>query len=76
MTVKELREALAKIDGDAYVVINDLVVVGIEEVRGRVGGAKHWPDTFRRVENGRDKAVVFLRHTEFSDGTYGLIASH
>lgn len=75
MRVRELMELLKGVDDNAFVVVGGKVVVGLEQVDGRVGGDKHWPDTFRRVAGGRDKAVVFLKYTEFSDGSQGLIAS-
>jgi len=76
MRVKELKCLLEKFDDNAFVVVNHTVVAGVEQVSGRVGGDKHWPDTFRRVSGGRDNAVVFLIHTEFSDGSQGLTSVH
>lgn len=73
MRVRELRMALEKMDGNAFVVINNQIVADVLAIKGRVGdGVKRWPDEFRRVENGCDSAVTFLCHTEFSDGTQGL----
>ena len=76
MRVHELLVLLKDMDRNAYVVINDRVVASIEEIRGRVGGPNHWPDTFRRVDGGRDKAIVFLRRAELSDGSQELISTH
>jgi hypothetical protein len=76
MKVRELKQLLDGFDDNAFVVINGIVVAGIEEIHGRSGGDKHWPDTFRKVDAGRDKAVVFLVHAEFSDGSQGLTHTH
>lgn len=73
MRVHELIEALRKLDRNAYVVVNDTIVADVLEITGRAGdGQRHWPDSFRRVDGGKDKAVTFMRHTEFSDGSIGL----
>lgn len=76
MRVRELMGLLSTFDGDAFVVVGGTVVAGAEQIAGRVGGSdKHWPDTFRPADAGREKAVVFLHHTEFSDGSQGLTRS-
>lgn len=73
MLVHELIEELRKMDRNAHVVVDGHIVAGVKEVKGRAGdGVRHWPDSFRLADTGKDKAVVFLRHTEFSDGQWGL----
>lgn len=75
MRVQELMGLLSTFDGNAFVVIDGKIVAGAEQIAGRFGGDKHWPDTFRPADAGREKAVVFLHHTEFSDGSQGLARS-
>ena len=73
MTVDELMKDLKSLPGDTLVVIGDKVVVASVIICGRVGGDKHWPDTFRHTPKGDKRAITFMHYTEMSDGTQGLV---
>lgn len=72
MTVAELIQFLQKAPRDALVVVNNEVVAGAQIVNGRVVDA--YIREFQRSAKGKHKAVVFLKHMEFSDGKWGLFA--
>jgi hypothetical protein len=73
MTVNELLEELKGLPGDTLVVIGETVVASTAITCGRVGGDKHWPDTFRATPKGDKRAITFMHYTKLSDGTQGLV---
>lgn len=69
MTVKDLIALLKDIDPKTYIVINGEVIQGIKLLDGRVkdGYYNHTFVTTQKSVN-RDKALVFTRLVELTDG--------
>ena len=69
MTAAELIAFLQTVPPDSVVVVNGEIIVSAIMCRGRING-----DLFRRSDKGNKHAVMFLHHTELSDGQWVLAA--
>ena len=67
MQVKELIEALMKVDPSAYVVVGCDIIHGIEVVQGKIEIGYYNPQ-FIYGHYGQVKAIRFLANTELSTG--------
>jgi len=72
MTVEDLIEFLKDAPRDAHVVIGGEIVSGAIVLTGKVKRNFMFSDHFTVTDKGKDHALMFTHHTEFSDGSHGL----
>jgi hypothetical protein len=70
MTRDELIKMLKTFDRDAEIVIGGAYVTGVEQVVGRRSKPLLGEDRFYKTDKGHDKAIVFTKLDEMSDGLY------
>ena len=70
LTVADLREKLMGLPGDAYVIVGGATVDTVEVQTGRVSAAGDYfgMRSFKARDDGKQKALLFTRPDECSDG--------
>lgn len=71
MIVSELISELQKAPHDAHVVVGGEIIVTTTIITGR-SAEGYYNRVFNETSNGRETAVVFLKHSENSKGEVGL----
>ena len=69
LQVKDLKKLLEDCSDNDYIVISGDVMQSVEIVTGRMREDGYLNPRFSRTPKGKDKAIMFKRFTELSDGT-------
>lgn len=68
MKVFELIDLLKSVDKNAFIVVDDIIVSGVIQEKGRFKTG-HYNDGWLSLEKGNAVAVRFTKNDELSDGS-------